>query len=309
MDPQVDLGAMSATAGNPVQGQSSVQVPAAEAANPSTGDAFPDPWWWIAGALLVLLVLVYRWRRSRPDPDRFERKYELPVRAVVPRGGRQHPEEEGLLAVVAPDDVAVQGMRSLRTALHLSMGEGGNRVVAILSRRAGAGCSFVAANLAAVLAEGGKRVLLLDGDLRNGSLHRQFGLADGCGLAELLSGDAGVGSVICGTGVKRLELIPAGGPPANPEELLGGRRFALLLQRLGAYDHIVIDTSPLATGDGALAAARLADVALMVVKGRRGAGPGIARLRHEKIALHGVVFNRVRLPARRGRDGRRFGYA
>ncbi len=304
---------MSAPAANPPLAQQPAETPGAEVAGSSLAGALPDPWWWLVALALVAALLIYYWRRSGPDPERFERQYELPVRATVPRSRRQgelqRAGQEAPLAAVEPDDPAAQSMRSLRAALYLLMGEGGNRVVTVLSRKAGQGGSFVAANLAVALAGGEGRVLLLDGDLRTGALHRQFGLPDGCGLAELLSGDTGIGSVICGTGVEGLELIPAGcGSPADPDELLGSRRFTLLLKHLGSYRHIVIDTPPLATGGGALSVARLADVALLVLRGERGVGPDIERLHGEGVALHGVVFNRFGTSSRRGRNGRRFGY-
>ena len=305
---------MSASTTSPVQGQPPAEPTTTEVTDPFAVVTALEPWWWLVVALLVLIVvIVYRRRRAGPDPEVFERRHELPVRATVPVSTRQselrRTGEDGPLAVVESGDIAVESMRSLRTALHLAPHEGANRVVAIVSPKAGQGRSFVAANLAAVLAETGGRVLLVDGDLRNGSLHRQFGLPDGRGLAELLAGDAGFGSVICGTGVERLELIPAGCCSSDPQELLNSRRFALVLKRLTPYRHIVIDTPPLAAADDALPVTRLADVALMVLNAGRGAEPGIARLREENIALHGVVFNRIRVPARRGGDGRRFGYA
>ncbi len=305
---------MSGPSAKPLPGPTSVQQPPpGEAESHAAAVILPDPWWLVVALSVVLLVaiLIYFRRRSGPDLERFEEEHGVPVHATVPASTREvwvSRAGEAPLAVAEPRDAAVESMRSLRTALYLLRRDGAaNRVVAITSSRSGEGRSFVAANLAAVLAETGARVLLLDADLRNGSLHRRFGLADGCGLGELLEGSVRIGSVISGTGVKGLDLIPAGNPSAEPSQLLGSGRFSRLLEHLVRYRYIVIDSASLEAPDDALPVLRRADVALMVVRG--GAAPGIGRLREQGVDLHGVVFNRVRVSARRSRDGRDFGYA
>lgn len=178
----------------------------------------------------------------------------------------------------------------------------------------GAGKTFVAANLATILADTGKRVLVIDADMRKGRLHALFGLPRDGGLSELIAGSRDIDSVIHATGVKNLDMISTGERPPNPAELLLHEKFAGFLQQVSStYDHIVIDTPPVLAVTDAAIVGRLAGATLMVLKDGqhplREIEQSIKRLKLAGVNLRGAVFNAIsRISARRG-FGRYYGYS
>jgi len=97
-----------------------------------------------------------------------------------------------VLAAVAPDDLSVESLRSLRTSLHFAQLDAKNAIIMVTGPSPGAGKSFISANLAVVLARSGKQVLLIDGDLRKGRLHTMFGLERKQGLSEIIAGESNI---------------------------------------------------------------------------------------------------------------------
>ena len=104
-----------------------------------------------------------------------------------------------MLAQQAPEDIAVEGMRNLRTSLQLSLDHAENNVVMITGSRPEAGKSFLSVNLAALVASANKRVLMIDGDMRRGDIHSHFGMRHQPGLSDVLIGGdrARVSSATC----------------------------------------------------------------------------------------------------------------
>ncbi|MGC3996841.1 MAG: polysaccharide biosynthesis tyrosine autokinase [Anaeromyxobacter sp.] len=253
---------------------------------------------------------------SAEDPDELERVTGVPVFASVPHSGRQevlarHARRGlGLLAVDNPGDPAVESLRSLRTSLQFALVDASGPVISVTGPAPEQGKSFVAANLALVLAAGDRRVVLVDGDMRRGRLHRYFQRDRSPGLSEVLAGELTADEAIRPTGVPRLDLLPTGRVPPNPAELLAGDRFRLLLAELSVrYDLVVVDTPPvLAVTDPALVA-RAAGVSLLVLRaGRhpaREVEAAVRRLTQNGARVHGLVLNDVR---RRGRYGRYAGH-
>jgi chain length determinant protein tyrosine kinase EpsG len=118
-------------------------------------------------------------------------------------------------------------------------------VLTVVSPGAGEGRSYVAANLAASFAQLGERTLLIDADLRSPRQHQIFGIANRVGLSAVLSGRADGTAVVPLPELGRLSVLPAGGIPPNPQELLSRRVLGILLHELRAnYDVIFIDTPP-----------------------------------------------------------------
>ncbi|WP_141102410.1 CpsD/CapB family tyrosine-protein kinase, partial [Acinetobacter baumannii] len=107
-------------------------------------------------------------------------------------------------------------------------------------------------NLATIFAQGNKRVLLIDADMRRGYMHKYFDVDVKPGLSELLSGQADLQKVLHKTQVANLDVITRGKSPTNPSEILSSNQFKELLEQLQSqYDHIIIDTPPvLAVTDG-----------------------------------------------------------
>lgn len=179
----------------------------------------------------------------------------------------------GILVNILPDDLTVESLRSLRTALDFSLlGQGGN-VLAITGMTPGVGKSFISVNLAALFAMAGKRVVLVDADLRKGRLHNHFGGQRAPGLSDVLAGRANLEAV---TRVydkdPNLHFIPTGKVPPNPSEMLGSHQLAETVQALRAnYDLVLIDTPPvLLVTDPALVMRHVDHATLVVEYGAHG---------------------------------------
>ncbi len=160
------------------------------------------------------------------------------------------------------------------------------------------GKSFITANLGAILAQGGKKVLVMDGDMRRGYLHKYFNQDTAPGLSELLLGTHTLEQVIKADSYEGLYFISRGKNPSNPAELLGSQKFQALLSELSAqFDHILIDTPPaLAVTDGVIIA-QSAGVNLLVVRHAKTQMKEleltINRFEQAKVKVNGVILNDV----------------
>lgn len=217
------------------------------------------------------------------------------VRGTNVRGdGRQR-----LLVVTDPADLAAESLRSLRTSLHFARMEAKNNILMISGASPEAGKTFVSANLATVIAQGEQRVLLIDGDMRKGALHKVMGGRPENGLSELISGQATLEQVRRPVdGVDALQFISRGKVPPNPSELLMGERFERLLEELKPhYDLILIDTPPILAVTDAAIIARHAGTSLLVVRFGMNQAREItlAKQRFEQngVELKGAIFNAV----------------
>lgn len=201
------------------------------------------------------------------------------------------------LAVVDEDPDAVaraESVRRLRTGLAFLRAAddrpAGAEVVVVTSALGGEGKSTIALDLARVFAEGGERVLLVEADLRRPTLAAGLRLEPGPGLSEVLAGRVAAVSALRPSGSERLDVLPAGGLPPNPAELLGSARMRDLLAHLRAdHDRVVVDTPPLLpVTDGAVVAG-LADGVLLVVRWGRTRRDEV----HEAVATLGQVHARL----------------
>jgi len=201
------------------------------------------------------------------DAHFIERETGFSVYAKVPKGNPKGTKGTRPLAVVEPDDVAVESLRTLRSSLEFSMDEGANPIIGISGLIPGVGKSFISVNLAALYAGLGKRVLLIDADLRKGRLHKEFGIKRGKGLSQILLHSATFEEVVSTTEVENLFILPCGNVPSNPSELLGSKRYSDLINELkGKYDLIIIDTPPIMLVTDAALACRVAAQIVMVIE-------------------------------------------
>jgi receptor protein-tyrosine kinase len=176
-----------------------------------------------------------------------------------------------VIAAHQPFSAATEQLRALRTRLQLAPASGPaagrGRVIAVVSADSGEGRSWLAANLAVVYAQRGRRTALIDADLRTPRQHRLFGGVGGDGLAAWLAGraeDAGLHPV---PGVRHLELLPAGHRPPNPQELLASDAFERTVRSLAvSHDTVVLDTPPANRCADFAFAASVADVVLLLVR-------------------------------------------
>lgn len=204
------------------------------------------------------------------DANFIERETGFSVYAKVPKGNPNGTKGTRPLAVVEPDDVAVESLRALRSSLEFSMDEGCRPIIGVSGLIPGVGKSFISVNLAALFAGLGKKVLLIDADLRKGRLHKEFGIKRGNGLSQILLGKATTGEVIQPTEVDNLFIMQCGTVPSNPSELLGSKHYAAMIDALEKeYDLIIIDTPPIMLVTDAALACRLASQIVMVIEYNR----------------------------------------
>ena len=136
-----------------------------------------------------------------------------------------------LVALDQSDDLATESLRSLRTVLNFSMGDGADKVIMLTGPAPGVGKSFISSNFAALLAQSLAKVLLLDGDLRRGDLHHYFGLKSRQnGFGDVLAGRLAWRAAVHPTGIPGLDLMPTGLLPSNPAELLMAPSFPAFLR-------------------------------------------------------------------------------
>ncbi|MBP6007909.1 MAG: polysaccharide biosynthesis tyrosine autokinase [Rhodoferax sp.] len=284
----------------------------------------------IAGVLGLLAGLGLAFLRNSLRPgiknaDDIEQHLGMHVFATVPHSTEQAEltASEGdaqtgmhLLANLRPEDPGIESLRSLRTALQFAMLDAPNNVVLITGATPGIGKSFTSANFAAVLGIGGKRVLLIDSDMRKGHIHKSFGQQRGMGLSELIAGTQTLAQVVLKNVSQQLDLITTGTLPPNPAELLMSPNTVALLQTLSSqYDIVVIDTPPvLAVSDTQVLAHQAGTVFLVARAEVTTLGElqeAAKRLKHAGVTVRGVIFNDVNISKRRyGYDSGygRYGY-
>ena len=247
------------------------------------------------------------------DPDLIEKHTGIPVYTIVAHSNEQDrlfkkmkagEVANGVLAITQHADASIESIRNLRTMLHFGMIDAKNNVILIAGPSPTVGKTFISVNLAAVLTSAGKKVLLIDGDMRKGHLHQYLGLKRERGLSEYISGRIKIEEATHKTSIEGLDLIPTGELPPNPAELLLHERFLNCMNALSPhYDHIIIDSPPILAVTDASIIGQLAGATLMVVKA--GAHPmreieqSAKRLQQAGVNLRGVLFNDAYISSRR----------
>jgi tyrosine-protein kinase Etk/Wzc len=272
----------------------------------------------VLGLLLGLLTvwIVRNLRVTVEDPEQIEKELGLPVYATVPRSKAEimlarSPAAEAngrLLAVVEPDDDAVESLRSLRTTLHFALLDSSQRSILITGPTPGVGKSFLSRNLGAVLAHSGKRVVVVDADLRKGHLHKGFGITREGGVSDFVAGGVEIADILRSTGLSGLSLITTGNIPPNPSELLMHPRFEAMLRSLEAnFDVVIVDAPPILAVSDAAIIGRYVDATLMVVRAAthpmREMAQAVRRLAQSGVQVKGVVFNDMDMSRQRYRYG------
>lgn len=267
-------------------------------------------------------ILVDAGRLSLPDADRilqFQRtrgarfgdsgvalglltdddvRFALSVQFDYPYLGRESNLSRELIAAYQPASRPVEQLRGLRSQLMLRWfdTESERKGLAIVSAGQKEGRSYIAANLAIVFSQLGRRTLLVDADMRLPRQHQLFNLGKAAGLSDMLAGRAGPEAVVGISALQDLSVLPAGAIPPNPQELLGRQEFPKLLQSLGEdFDVIIIDTPPASECSDAHTVAVRAGAALMVARQNRSSLPQMAHLtqglREFGVTLVGSVLN------------------
>ncbi|MGT2474239.1 polysaccharide biosynthesis tyrosine autokinase [Paraburkholderia terrae] len=260
----------------------------------------------VLGLVLGCVVALGRraLNRGLESPAEIELAIDVPVRAIISRSEKQAELERsvrrnpswrrGVLAAIFPDDAAIEGLRSLRTALQFGLIKPDNNVLMITGPRAEVGKSFVSVNLATVIATAGKRVLLIDADMRRGNVHSYFSFRNTPGLSEVLSGRP-FAEVIHHQVVPNLDVMTAGAYPDRPSELLIQGRFGTMCKTISAmYDLVIVDSPPILAVTDPVVVGKEAGATLMVIRhGRHSAAELREATRH--LASAGVSLNGVLL--------------
>lgn len=209
------------------------------------------------------------------DSAQIENVFNLPVYATIPHSPVQENHSKLLekkkhipiLAVENSDDMAIESLRSMRTAIQFALNHAPNNIIMISSPGPDLGKSFIATNLAVILAQTNKRILLIDANMRRGHLHKYFNQDNQAGLADFLNGQQPLEKILKHTEVENLSFITCGNNPANPSELLSMDGFKNLLEQLsGQFDYILIDTPPILAVTDSIIISQYAGVNLVIAR-------------------------------------------
>lgn len=207
-------------------------------------------------------------------------------------------EMQGFLAVENPADIAIEAIRGLRTSLHFAMMEARNNVLMISGASPNAGKTFVSTNLATIISQTGKKVLLIDTDMRKGHTHKLFNVSNDNGLSDLLSGKINLDKVVKKVPEIGFDFISRGMAPPNPAELLMHRRFDELLTWASKnYDIVVLDTPPILAVTDAAVIGHYAGTTLLVARFEQNTVKELEvsfkRFEQSGVSVKGCILNGV----------------
>jgi succinoglycan biosynthesis transport protein ExoP len=227
----------------------------------------------LLGACLALL-LEYLDDRVRDAEDLEGSAGGVAVLAAIPAmGGSREDVGRDVSVLSAPTSATAEAYRTLRTSIRFLGVDRPLRTIQITSPNAGEGKTTTSANLAAVLAAAGERVVLVSCDLRRPRVHRHFGLSNDVGLTSVLLDETPLVRALQAVGGQDRLLVLATGPlPPNPSELLSSARLTSLLDEIsGQADAVVIDSPPVLPVTDAVVLAAKVDCTLLVVAAQRTA--------------------------------------
>ena len=232
------------------------------------------------------------------DPEEVTRKWGVPVLGVISRYGSTATP---IITVSQPRAPVSESFRSLRTNLQFASVAAPLKTILVTSPSPEDGKTSVVANLANVVSQNNRKVLVIDGDLRKPRIHKIFQLPNRIGLTDyFLHAQERLNGVIKKTEIKSLFVITSGNLPPNPSELLGSERMQEVVETLSShFDPIFIDTPPLLAVTDALVLAPRVDGVILVIdpnKTKRAAlQHSIEQLKQVNANLLGVVLNNVKI--------------
>ena len=288
----------------------------------------PNPLLAMTGGTLAVLFLymLYLTLRSAlstviSDQDSLERVSGLPVFMNIPRSAAQRrlaalptvdprrllpgngsssktsPASSKVLALSKPEDYSIENLRGLRSMLEDVMDGAVNNVLMFTSPLPGMGKSFVSLNLAVLLAQAGKRVLLIDADYQRGQLHKSLGLPMGPGLPEVVRGKSELKETVKATSVANLYCIPRGFTGGDTvSEFPSEREFGAFMHVVAPrFDIAIIDTPPVLSVSTAASLGKHAGSTIMVVKESEVKEPqlteALKRLTFSGVRVNGCILN------------------
>jgi succinoglycan biosynthesis transport protein ExoP len=241
-------------------------------------------------------------------PEDIERELNLTVLGLIADMGYDKKNNgdnfpEIIHVAEKPRSPIAEAFRSLRTNLEFSGVDRPLHILLVTSAGPGEGKSTIAANLAFILSQSGKRVILLDADLRRPNIHRIMDIPNRVGLSDLLRGKLAIQDVLRPwNGFTQLSIITSGSLPPNPSELLGSEKMGHILKELSSLvDFIVVDTPPSLVADAQILSPKVDGILFVVQPGKThvdSARTTVEQLVRVQARLLGVVLNRI--PRNRG---------
>ncbi len=235
-----------------------------------------------------------------------EQHFGIPNFAIIPYSNQQHKNSKllkardkklyELLAATNPHEFSIESLRSLRTTLHFALQDAPNNIISIMGITPHVGKSFVSMNVAYILADTGKRVLLIDGDMRRGTIDKYYKCRNKLGLADVLNNAVQWPNAINHSQLPTLDIMTAGKYPKNPSELLMRPIFKQLLEQVKSqYDIVIIDTVPVLHLTDGMIIASLTGLNLLVLDNAAHSEQEIElafrQVHNAGVKIAGTIFN------------------
>src|SRR3990167_2221705 len=262
--------------------------------------------------MLVLIKSILT--KTVESAEQLEEELQLPVQAVIPHSRKQKQMEKArqkslntfgtaltaplILAKQSVDDISIESLRSLRMSLQMMAAGSSHRIIATLGSLSNIGKSFVSLNLAQVIADTGKRTLLIDADVRKGRLHHALLQSKSNGLSEYLEGKCSYENL-----VRSIDhgffYIPCGSCTQHPIGLFESQRFQDLIAKVRQeFDQVIIDTPPILSVADSIVIAKHCDIKLFVVSAGKDlisdVRQAVKKARSHGIQISGFVLNHRR---------------
>ena len=270
----------------------------------------------VAGLMLCLLFVAvsYVVNDKISSQTELERYITAPILGTIPFYRRVRSRGSTLVVRDSPKSAISEAFRTVRTNMQFVGAQQEQRVISVTSTVGSEGKTFVATNLGNVIALSGKKVVLIDVDLRKPKVHLAFGDTNtNRGVSNVLIGEYSLQGCLVSTDIENLDYIPAGSLPPNPAELIASAPFDALLDDLKArYDVVIIDTPPVGlVTDGALVMKKV-DLPLYVFRAdfsRRAFANTLNRIRQSQgLSKLAVIFNGMDAATARGYSYEKYGY-
>lgn len=265
----------------------------------------------VAGSVigLAIALMLEQIDEAVSNPQDVERTFGLPLLGIVPKSDEEDPRVE-LSDRKSP---MVEAYLSAQTSLSFSTTHGVPKSMAVTSTRASEGKSTSSFALATSLARTGRRVVLVDGDMRSPSVHHMVDCKNVAGLSNYLAGSDDVKALVHADTGNKISVMTAGPPPPNAAELLSSDRLPKLLQELGEhFDHIILDIPPVMGLADAPLIARAVEGVVFVIQshatGTSAARVAIRRLADSHSHILGVLMTKFQAQRAHYGYGYDYGY-
>ena len=236
------------------------------------------------------------------NSEDIERETNVPIVATIPKFQPKKKDKRELIVHTKPKSSIAESFRSLRANLKFIVEKKSDNeatIITITSTVTSEGKTTIASNLALVLEMYGKKVIVVNFDLRKPTLHTVFDLPNAKGLSEYLSNQATLSEIIKHTKFKNLDIIPAGALPPNPSELIASKKVEEMFEELKyQYDYIVLDTPPIGLVSDTSDLLSISDIVLYVFRSDYSKKEFIKAMNkfhiEKKIKKLGVIINGVK---------------